>query len=197
MKVAPPVPLFEKASPVISAAMTTPDPNTIDWPRVYAEAVALAATYTKRDAYEIVQEGAKLYVSGLAPWVPEETTLPEHLVRVGRNARNDQKRSERRRWHPAVMSKIVGMFRGSGQTPEQEALAAEEKRRKTLLFERLVRELEADDPEGREIVRLEAEGVHEALAQAAQSGMSIETVRNARKRIKRRVLAIVEEEEDA
>jgi DNA-directed RNA polymerase specialized sigma24 family protein len=197
VKVAPPVPLFEKATPVISAAMTIPDPKTIDWPRVYAEAVALAAKYTKRDAYEVVQEGAKLYVSGLAPWVPEETTLPDHLVSIGRRARSDWKRTERRRWHPAVVSKMVGIFRGSRPTPAQEALAAEERRRKAFLFERLVRELEAHDPEGHKIVLLEAEGVHDALEQAAESGMDIETVRNARKRIKRRVLAIVEEEEDA
>jgi hypothetical protein len=174
------------------------DPNAIDWPRVYAEAVRLALSFTKRDAQDVVQEAMKLYLAGEAPWVPGgRVPLPEHLVVVGLDARSKQRRTERRRWKPAVVSKIAGMFNRSAPTPEQNLAAAEDDQHRARLFEKLVRELERQDPQAHRIVLLEQEGVHDAAEQAAQSGMSMEDVHNARKRIKRRVLALGKEEEES
>jgi hypothetical protein len=53
----------------------------------------------------------------------------------------------------------------------------------------------ADDPQARTIALLAQQGVEDALAQAKESGMDIEDVRNARKRIKRRVEAMAERDD--
>jgi DNA-directed RNA polymerase specialized sigma24 family protein len=174
------------------------DPNAIDWPRVYAEAVAIALTFAPVSAREIVHEGVTRYLEGQAPWAAGgERTLAEHLVVVGHKAHRDAKKRERRRWSPKMVGMLVAMFGGSSPSPEEELVAAEEKQRKTLLFEKLVRELQAHDPEAHRIVLLEQEGVDQPLEQAERLGIDIETVRNARKRITRRVLALRTGEEES
>lgn len=182
--------------------MSDLDPNTvdwaIDWPRVYAEAVAIALTIAPVSAPEIVHEGVKRYLEGQAPWAPGgERTLAEHLVVVGRKARSSEKRRERRHWYPKMVGTLVAIFGGASPGPEEELLAAEDKQGKTILFEKLVRELDAHDTEAHRIVVLEQEGVHQPLEQAERLGMDIETVRNARKRIMRRVLALGKGEEES
>jgi hypothetical protein len=99
--------------------MSDLDPNAIDWPRVYAEAVAIALTFGRGSALEIVQEGVKRYLEGQAPWAPGgESTLVEHLVVVGRKARGNQNRSERRRY-PKMVGRLVAMFGGSSPSPSK------------------------------------------------------------------------------
>jgi DNA-directed RNA polymerase specialized sigma24 family protein len=178
--------------------MSDLDPNSIDWPRVYAEAVAIALTFAPVSAQEIVHEGAIRYLEGQAPWAPGQgRTLAEHLVVVGHKAHRDAMRRERRHRHPKMVGMLVAMFGGSSPSPEEELVAAEEKQRKTLLYEKLVRELQAHDPEAHRIVLLEQEGVDQPLEQAERLGIDIETVRNVRKRITRRVLALRRGEEES
>jgi hypothetical protein len=174
--------------------MVERDPNE-DWGRVFAEAVAIARTVTQRDAEELVQQAMVLYFSGKAPFDRAgKETLAEHLALVGLKARGNRERIERRRRNPAVVAKIVKLVDTPPPTPEDALSEADEERRKTRLFEQLLVEL-ASDAEAREIALLVQQGVHDAHIQAERSGMKIEVVRNARKRIKRRFEAIVEQDE--
>lgn len=177
--------------------MTTPDP--IDWPRVYAEAVAIALKLAPLTAREIVHEGVTRYLSGRAPWAPGgQGTLAAHLVTVGRKVLKDQERTERRRRSPKIVGMLMAMFADRSQpTPEAAFMEAEEKRRDALLFEKLVRELRSEDREALRVVLLVQEGVDEPLEQAERLGVDIESVRNARKRITRRVLALRRGEEES
>jgi hypothetical protein len=177
--------------------MADRDPETIDWGSVFAQAVAIALKYTRGDAEEVVQEAMVLYFEGAAPWdASGRMTLPEHLVHVGLYERRKRERTERRRRHPKVIGKLVHIFDRPPRTAEEDFSDAEDEQRKSRLLDRLLGDF-ADDAQAREIVRLEQEGVHEPLEQAKSSGMEIEEVRNARKRIKRRVEAIAQRDEEA
>jgi hypothetical protein len=176
--------------------MTDRVKDTIDWRRVIAEAVNIALTFTQRDAEELVEEAIVLFLEGKTTWDRScGETLPEHLVAVGLDARKKKQRTERRRWHPKVVSKIVQAFVRPPPTPEDQLEDAEEQERKSRRVERLLADL-ADDPDACAIVRLVQQGVSGALEQQGQSGMSIERVRNARKRIKRRMAALSQEDEE-
>jgi DNA-directed RNA polymerase specialized sigma24 family protein len=173
--------------------MAHPESNVIEWGRVFAEAIVLARKVNKRDADEIVHEGLALLFAGRAPPDPDGTeTLAEHLVSVGRSALRNRRRVDRRRSHPRVVGKLVRAFDHPPSTPEDDLSEAQERARR---FERLLVDF-ASDAEAREIILLEQEGVHDALTQAGQSGMTIEVVRNARKRIKRRVETIAEPDQE-
>ena len=172
--------------------MADADPKTCDWGRVFAEAVALASTFTKRDAEDVVQEAMRLHFEGEAPYDPAQgATLAQHLVSVGMKARSNRARIERRRNRPKFVTTLRLLFGGGTPTPQEATLAAEEERRKETLYEKLVADLAAD-PIAREVALLERQGVTEAAEQRTKIGCDIETVRNARKRVKRRAEAIAE-----
>jgi DNA-directed RNA polymerase specialized sigma24 family protein len=171
-------------------------PAKIDWGRAMAEAVAIALNYAPRDAEELVHNAIVLVLEGTAPWDAGSTTsLAQHLVEVGLKARRNRRRSERRRRRPGVLGKLIAMFDKPPLTPEEELGKAHEKQKKARLFEGLIAEL-ADDPDARRIALLEQEGVHEAQDQVDASGMSIENVRNARKRVSRRAAALAARDDE-
>jgi hypothetical protein len=164
--------------------MSAQTPSDIDWNRVYAEAVAIAATVTQRAPEELVHVGVERFLSGREPWDPSRTTsLAAHLVLAGRKARENAERTERRRWHPKMLGKVVKLFEKRHVSPEED-LAVRQHRAKR--FERLLKEL-ADDSEAHALALLVQRGVTEAEEQAEESGMDIAVVRNARKRLNRRV----------
>ena len=133
-----------------------------------------------------------LFFAGKAPWDPAgKETLAQHLVTVGLYAHRKKERTERRRRHPKVISKIVQMFGGPPATPEEDVSEAQAKAKR---FEQLLDDF-ASDPEAREILLLMQDGVSDALGQANRSGRDIEVVRNARKRIGRRLDALAERDE--
>ena len=165
-------------------------PHGIDWAHVYVEAVNLAADITKRDAQDVVNEAVTLYLAGEAPYDPADgKTLAEHLVHVGLTARAKRRRTERRRKKPGMMWKVIQFFDRPPPTPEERYDDAEEERRKARLFEQVLADPELTAEE-RTLVLLAQENVHEAREQAKQSGIDIKTVRNARKRLKRRLAAL-------
>jgi DNA-directed RNA polymerase specialized sigma24 family protein len=173
--------------------MADREPKDVDWGRVFADAVHIARAITKRDAEEIVQEAMVLFFAGKAAWGPAgKETLAQHLVTVGLCARRKKERTERRRRHPKVVGKMGQEFDQPPATPEDDVSEAEEK---TKRFEQLLADF-ASDPEARDILLLVQQGVHDALAQAQRSGRDIEVVRNARKRIKRRLRALAEQDEE-
>jgi DNA-directed RNA polymerase specialized sigma24 family protein len=170
--------------------MTDREPPGIDWAHVYIEAVNLAAEITKRDAQDVVNDAVALYLAGQAPYDPAEgKTLAEHLVHIGLTARAKKRRTERRRKKRGMMGKLIQLFDRPPPTAEERYADAEEEQRKAGLFEQVLADPELT-PEERALVLLTQEDVHEAREQAKQSGMDIETVRNARKRLKRRLVAL-------
>jgi DNA-directed RNA polymerase specialized sigma24 family protein len=163
------------------------DPSQVDWGRVFAEAVAIALGFTKNDAEDVVQQGMTLLFDGTAPFdAASGKTLAQHLVEVGRLEHAKKQRTERRRRHPRVVAKLVQWFDGAAP-PTPEELSAEREGR-ARAFEELLAQT-VDDPEVQALVRLEADGVSEPAAQAERLGWQMPVVRNARKRLARRVKA--------
>jgi DNA-directed RNA polymerase specialized sigma24 family protein len=172
------------------------EPPEIDWARIYVQAVNLAADVTKRDAQDVVKDAVALYLAGQAPYDPAEgKTLAEHLVHIGLTARAKRRRTERRRKKRGMMGKLIHLFDRPPPTSEERYADAEEEHRKAGLFERVLVDPELT-PEERARVLLAQEDVHEPIEQASQSGMNIETVRNARKRLKRRLAALAESDDE-
>jgi DNA-directed RNA polymerase specialized sigma24 family protein len=171
--------------------MTKRDPlasmDNDDWGQAIAEAVAIAFPFAPHDAEELVQNAVVWVLEGQAAWNPEEKSLALHLAEVGLDARSKRRRTERRRRRPQMMSKLVAFFQRRVPTPQELVF---EKRRKVERFETLVSEL-AEDPDAQQIVRLVVEDdVQSVQEQADATGRSVEEVRNAHKRIYRRVEAL-------
>ena len=176
--------------------MTSGDLSTVDWARVFAEAVEIVLRYTTYDVEDLVEDGMERLLAGEAPWDPSsEPSLAEHVVRVGLSVRRNRMRTERRRHNPKVVGTMTQMVEDARPpTPEEDAADAEERHRKRLLLQELLEDL-ADDPEAHSIVLLEIDGVHGALEQAEHAAADMETVRRARRRVARRVQALIERAE--
>jgi hypothetical protein len=168
------------------------------WGRVLAEAVLLAldCTRTAADAEDLAMEGLQLVLEGKAPWDPaisKRGTLASHVVAVGYNVMRNKQRAWNRRTRPAFLAKLgQTMDDGYSSTPEQRLSDAQERAHNERLFAELLSEAEQDDPDVGQILLLEQQEVDEPAKQARRLGWDIERVRNARKRLKRRVLALRE-----
>jgi hypothetical protein len=163
-------------------------PPDIDWARLFLEAVLLAENLELPDPEGLAQDGITMLFERCAPpWDPSgETTLAEHVVLAAREKRNNRERTERKRRHPRMVSKLVQAFDQPGPTPEE--LVGQHEERVTRL-EQLRADL-AEDPDGCAIVTCEEQRIHEPAEQAARLRWPIERVRNARKRVARRVAAL-------
>jgi hypothetical protein len=177
--------------------MAAPDLPDVDWGRVFAEAVAIALKFTRRDVEDLVEDAMTMLFAGETRWDPAgKETLAEHLAAVGLKARFNKLRTERRRRNPRVVGKMVQMFEDDRlPTPEEAALESEERQHKMRLFEQLFADF-ADDDDARAILSLEQQGVHGQLEQATEGRMDIAVVRNAHKRIARRVEALAGRDEE-
>jgi len=165
------------------------DPTSVDWGRAFAEAVAIAATKRPRDAEDIAQQGLTQLLEGQAPFDPDAgATLAEHIVAAGLHDLKSRERTERKRRRPDRVAKLTHLMDVEPPTPEE---LNEEHEEQARAFEELKAEC-ADDPEVHALVLLEHEGIDEASEQAERLKWDIEVVRNARKRMSRRVMALGE-----
>ncbi len=181
--------------------MATPEaslersPN-VDWGLVWKQAVVIARKFVpEQDVDDLVTEGMKLVIEGSAPWdASGKRPLAGHVVQVGYNALRNEKRRVARRQEEGFVARLGETYEEQAQvTPEAVVSEAEQRERKARLLEQLAHEC-ADHPDSRAVLECERAGVHEPAAQAARTGLGIEAVRNARKVIKRRALALVQAE---
>jgi hypothetical protein len=167
--------------------MTDFDPSTVDWGRVFAEALEIALGMASRDAEDVVQQGMTLVLEGRAPYEPSgKTTIAEHVVSAGLAARRNRDRVDRLRRRPRVVAKLTHWLDVEPPTPEE---LNESRRRGEHAFEAVLAAC-GGDVEVRALVQLSRQDVDEPAEQAERLGWGIETVRNARKRMARVVSAV-------
>jgi DNA-directed RNA polymerase specialized sigma24 family protein len=175
--------------------LAPPDPLAdVNWVDVHRRALIAAAAYVpEQDIDDVVNEGMARVLEGSAPWDPTTgQTLPDHIVRIGANARRVEVRKlDRRASGPFVAE--VGDAIAASAPPDPETSAVEADRR-ARLFHRILTHF-AGDPDALEVVRCEDREIILPAEQALASGLSIEAVRNARKRIKRALETLLQGEE--
>jgi DNA-directed RNA polymerase specialized sigma24 family protein len=175
--------------------------NDVDWGEVFAAALAIALRFVpKQDARDAVLEGIRKVIDGSVAWnAASGRSLPAFVVTVGYNERRNRRRKEKRRRQPELAERIADATTGMAPaTPEDEVSEAEEQE----ASERLFREVEGesqDDPDALTLLDCARQGLSELSEQVEHTGWTVERVRNARKRIKRRMQALMmrnEEEEE-
>jgi len=171
----------------------------LDWPRVHDELLRFASYVTRSRARspEIVNDAlARALDPNDEPWRPElEPRFARHVMRIIDNLHRAAKDTARARRDPRNIEAVRERTTSHPATPEQDALAAERDARAERLLAAL-RERLAGDPLALQIVDLASDGHHDRPAdQALATGRSIEEIRNARKRVKRVVDALVAEDQ--
>jgi hypothetical protein len=171
-------------------------PNDVDWGEVYAAALAIALECVpKQDAEDVVMDGVRKVIEGSAPYDRAGgKSLPEHVVAVGFNERRNRRRKIFRRMRRAFVNRFIQTFDEKlPATPEEELSAAEHLEEKARLFEAL---LEACRDDADEVALLEClqKGIEKPRDQQEETGFAIDRIHNARRRIKRRALALAEED---
>ena len=165
------------------------DPTTIDWGRIFAEALEIALELRVRDAEDVVAEGVTMVLDGTAPFDPSgKETLAAHVVAVADAKRKDRARIDRLRQSRGQKAKLIHHLDEAPPTPEE---LMDERRMGEKAFESLLAACR-DDADARELVLLSREDVDEAAEQAARLGWAIDRVRNARKRMARLIAAVAD-----
>jgi hypothetical protein len=158
------------------------DPTTIDWGRVYVEALEIACRSSARQAEDLVQQGMTLVLEGTAPFDPDGgKTLAEHLVEAAVAEAAKRARIDRLRKQRGQEAKLQHWMDEKPPTPE-------ELTHTTRLEERAFEAMLAacgDDDDVRELAKLAREDFDEPAEQAERLGWPIERVRNARRRLAR------------
>jgi hypothetical protein len=172
----------------------------VDWGNVYAQAVVVVLRFVpSQDAEDVVMEGMKRVIEGSSPWNPDGgRSLVAHVVAVGLNERRNVRRKAQRRNEPEFVEAVAYESEaGRPGSPEEEAADGEERERKARLYGKLVA-LCAGDAGALAVLECEQAGICEPVEQVRE-GLDIEGVRNARKRIKRRIemLSDADDEEEA
>jgi hypothetical protein len=169
--------------------MTDFDPTTVDWGRIFAEALEIALGTGSREAEDVVQQGMTLVLDGSAPFdASGKLTLAAHVVAAGLAARRNKERVERLRRRPKVVAKLTHWLDVGPPTPEE---LSDERQRGDAAFEAVLAAC-AGDAEVRELVLLSRQDVDEPSDQAERLGWGIERVRNARKRMSRMLAAVAD-----
>ena len=174
--------------------------DEVDWGSVYAQAVVVALRFVRsQDAEDVVMEGMKRVIDGSSAWDAEgKRTLVGHVVAVGLNEqRNERRKAQRRNEGDFVEAFAYESEADRPGTPEEQAVEGEERERKARRFGKLVA-LCAGDADALWVLECEQAGIS-GSAEQVREGLDIEGVRNARKRIKRRVemLADTDDEDEA
>jgi hypothetical protein len=165
------------------------DPTTVDWGRVYVEALEIAHGLSRRNAEDLVQQGMTLVLEGTAPFDPDAgKTIAEHLVEVALTEARNRERIVRLRLRRGTMARLQHWMDAAPPTPEE---LNHTHKLGDAAYAALLTECE-DDPDVRELVRLSREDVDEPADQAEQLKWDIERVRNARKRMNRMVSKVAE-----
>jgi hypothetical protein len=170
----------------------------VDWGDVYAKAVAIALTCVPRqDAEDVVMAGVTKVLDGSDPWDPAgKSTLASHVVAVGRRERESELRKARRReHHGAVEAFAEDADADRPWTPEEHVSEAEERDEKARRYGRLVA-LCGGDPDALAVLECLEQGIDEPADQVTETGLTLDAVRNARKRIKRRAETLVETDDE-
>jgi hypothetical protein len=171
----------------------------VDWGAVYVRAISIARQSVRPgDVDDLVTEGVRRVLDGAAPWdESRKRTLADHVVAVGYNAMREEWRKRKQpRDERFIVRFSVTVEEESQRTPEDSAADAEERERRARLFARLL-VLCAADAEASAVLECEQLGVHEPAEQVTRAGLSIDAVRNARKRIKRHVQELIDDERGA
>jgi hypothetical protein len=157
----------------------------VDWGDVYAKAVAIALTCVPRqDAEDVVMAGVTKVLDGSDPWDPAgKSTLASHVVAAGRRERESELRKTRRHEHHRAVEAFA------------EGAEAEERDEKARRYGRLVA-LCADDTDALAVLECLERGIDEPADQVTEAGLTLDAVRNARKRIKRRAETLVETDDE-
>jgi DNA-directed RNA polymerase specialized sigma24 family protein len=166
----------------------------IDWEEVYAQALEVALEFLSKDnAEEVVAIGFERVLGGQAPWKKGEgETLPRHVVGVGFNRWRTERRNNKRRQDPEVVSKLKMDIDSDHPTPEEEAAEREEKTRR---YEALL-EASRDDADALAILDAEAHDVRGRKAQQEHCKLTGDAWNNARNRIGARIKRILAEENE-
>lgn len=164
----------------------------VDWVRVHARALLEARAYVPaQEVDDVVQEGMRRVLEGIAPWDPAGgRSLPAHLVVVGANARRVDVRKAQRRTSGTFEVEVATQLEDAAPPDPEQASAAADAKAKA--FRELESTLEGDD-DALAVVRCEEREVSQPAEQARLTGLGIDAVRNARKRVKRAVLAFLRE----
>jgi hypothetical protein len=167
------------------------DPAAVEWGRVYVEALALTRTLkvSEAEADEVVQLGVTLVIEGEKPFDPGGgATLADHVVQVGKAARNKQRRVERRRRDPERLAKLEHYTDVPPATPEQLTDAREEG---DDAFAMLLASIEGNaDLEA--LVALMRRDIDDAKTQAAELGWKMDKVYNTRRRLQQVIDGLAE-----
>lgn len=169
--------------------MAHPSRDT-NWPEVGRKLTLFAHACIKRRSWEDAQDLAQqaimqLYDDHHAPWDPtQEPDLFLHLADVVRGLASNKRRVQETKRVRLVSEEnwdaIEDKVSAGGATPES-ALAAHQLVARTLSG--LREKLKATDEDARVVVDQFALGNDEAKEQAAATGLSIEAVRSARRRV--------------
>lgn len=170
-----------------SSAVDAQGHADVDWGRVYREAVAaLEPVVGVVHMEEVAQEGMYLVFAGEAPERLEGETVAGHVARSGLRAWRTALRLGRWRRSPHVFVKLQAALEVPVPTGEGVLSMQEERaRRFACLIEAI-----GDDREVAGIVRLVRGGASTECEQAAWLGITLEALRNARKRLKRHIEAV-------
>ena len=153
------------------------DPASVDWGRVYVEALTLTRELkvSEVEADEIVQQGMTLVLEGEEPFDPDGgATLADHVVQVGKAARDIQRRVERRRRSPKKLAKLEHYTDVPPPTPEELSDAREEG---DDAFEMLLASTEGS-ADLQALVALMRRDIDDPADQAAELGWKIGKVYN-------------------
>ena len=138
--------------------LPAPDPLAdVNWVDVHRRALIAAAAYVpEQDIDDVVNEGMARVLEGTAPWDGTTgQTLPDHIVRIGANARRVEVRKlDRRASGPFVAEVSDAAAASAPPDPETSAIEAE---RKARLFRRIMTHF-AGDPDAIEVAAVRREG---------------------------------------
>ena len=171
----------------------TGDPQAeVDWADAYVRALALAQRFMReQDQEDVVTEGLTRTLDGRSPWDPGSGRSPaEHVFRVGRDALRAQYRKDKRHGSEQFEAEAVRALEpAAAPTPEQAMTEAELRQRKAELLDRVTTEF-AEDPDALAVIDCVRRTILQPEEQAAVTGRSYDAIRDATRRVARRVEAL-------
>ncbi len=170
----------------------------VDLPRICAQLVRYASRRAgSRDlGRELAQKTlADAIDPDRSPWDPDrDPDLAYHLIGRVNGALAIERKKERLREHPTVVSAIEDRFQRPPPTPEAALVHHETREHGARLWRALCASFEADgDALGRKVLDQYADGNEDAAGQAHALRVDVRDVYDARRRIARRARALRDE----
>ncbi len=173
--------------------MADRDNASADWGRVFSEAVMMLRAFTGSDAEAVAGEAMVLVFAGKAPTRRAGESLGGHVARVGLHAWRIKQRMDRRHRRRGLLGTLLGLRDVARWPPDDPAANVLDEQGKARLFEALFGLLASDD-EARGVVLRVQEGVNDVKRQAEELGVSGDVLRDARRRIKGQMDAVMARE---